>query len=250
MPEDTIGQAVNDAVESLQSEDVKQEDTKELPASTDTNEEDAKLDERTTNALQLLDALEDPARARKVVENLARQAGLLDPGQTKQEQRQTVKSIKEIVKEKLGENGSFIASELGDALQEILEEHKSTVRKEIEDVENRRQAALFEKEYSEAIAELKVTDTEAVEVSKLVDEMPWNGRTPLKNYLTKIVRLHRSEAAEKSRKEETRQKQQRNINAQTKTSGVESNEDRIKNGSGVISAREAVLAAMRQEKLD
>jgi len=256
MSQEKLEQAVENALGQMGVDNDTQEDTsteeqpkgKEVLQKTEkpeNTEEEVELDERTSQALQLLEALEDPKRAKLVVENLARQAGLLDAKTTKTEQRQAIKGIKETIKEKLGDNGSFLANELGDALEEILQSEFGKLRGEIEQIENQRQ-----REFDEVISTEKVTDAESVALSKLVDEMPWNGKTPLKSYLNKLIRLHRSEAAEKAHKQETRQRQERNIKSQTKTQGVESNEERVKKGSANISAREAVLAAMRGEQLD
>jgi hypothetical protein len=260
MSQEKLEQAVENALEQMGVDDDTQKDTttKEQPKGKEVlqkvekpeDDDSPELDERTSQALQLLEALEDPKRAKLVVENLARQAGLLSGDMTKKEENKTIRGIKEVIKEKLGDNGSFLANELGDALEEIIQGEIGKVYSKIEEVENQRQAIQFQREYDATIEELKVTNDEANALTKLVDEMPWNGKTPLKNYLTKLVRLHRSEAAEQSHKRDIKERQQRNIQSQAKTQGVESNEERVKKGSANISAREAVLAAMRGEQLD
>lgn len=232
------------------------EETQETSESTETTgenpeakEDEAKLDKRITEALQLLDALEDPKTARLVIENLAKQAGLIE-GSSKKEQQKAVRDIKSIIKEKLGPDNDWLSDKLGDAISEALDVKISEVKGEITAKEAKQAEANFTKEYNEVISREKVTETEAAVLMDLIDEMPWNGKTSLDKYLTRLISYHRSEVAKTKLEGDKKRRQEQNIKSQTGHVGAESNEDRINKGSVKPSAREAVLAAMRGEKLN
>lgn len=256
MPQEELEKAVKDAAEKLgtteeveteekQLEDDKVEEKKEK------EEEKSEVDERTLQALQLYEALEDPKRAMKVVESLARQAGLLEGDTTKKEQKETIKGIKDLVREKLGENGSFFANELGEALEAIIQGERAAFQQKLEEIQSAAAIKSFETEFSAVVSSEKLTDAEANEIMKLTNEFPWNSeKVKLTDYLKRLIKFHRSEVAGKEKSQTTRQQQQKNINAQAKAQGAESNETRILKGSKTISPREAVEAALRGEKLE
>lgn len=262
MPQEDLEKAVRDAAEQSGVDVETQDDDKQLnddKSQKDGNEKKEKedddkssnLDERTVQALQLLEALEDPKRAMKVVESLARQAGLLQSDVTKKEQKETIKGIKDLVNEKLGENGSFFANELGDALESIIQNERQEFTRKIEEMQAAQQIEKFQREYNSIVAKEKLTDAEAIEIQKLAEDFPWNSeKVKLEDYLGKLIRFYRSEVAGKEKSQATRQQQQKNITSQAKAQGAESNEDRVKRGSAKISPREAVEAALRGERLE
>jgi hypothetical protein len=257
MSQEALEKAVENALGTMEAEtktenvgEVKEEKTSEPKQESKETEEESKLDERTTQALQLLEALEDPSRAVSVIQHLAKQAGLLSGEMTKKEEKQAIRGIKEVVKDRLGEDGAWIADKLGDALEEVIQGEVGKIEKRLEEAENQRQVRQFEQDYNAIIVKEKVSNEEAIALEKLVDKYPWNGKIPLSEYLPDLIEMHRSKAAKVSKASETKERQQKNIERQTRTQGVESNEDRIKSGSSKISAREAVLAALKGEQLD
>lgn len=198
---------------------------------------------RTKQALDLLTALEDPNTAPIIVKSMAERLGLIggEP-QTKAEQKETIRSIKEIVKQKLGDSGAFIANELGDALEEIITTYKNEVTQKIAEVEVRRAQAEFQREYNQAIEELEVTEEEAAELMKLTDEFPWNGKTSIKKYLTNLVNYHRNSATKAA-------KRAANFSQRTKTLTASANEDQLETVPKKFnSPKEAVEFALRQLK--
>lgn len=254
-----INKAVEGAIETETVKDDKVEGVEssksteqEEDASEDTEEEEEEesgVDERTAQALQLLEALEDPKRSLKVIQNLAKQAGLLE-AETKAEKKQAVKDIKARIIEKLGESNSFFSTELGEALEEIISEKLSEVDQKIEKIENERQVREFQKDYSRALKNLKITDAEAGSLEKLASKFPWNGNIPLEEYLGGLKELLNNQAAKAKSKSDTVKQQQKNIAGQAKNTGVAANEERIKKGSANITIKEAVEAALRGERLD
>jgi hypothetical protein len=246
-----LNKAVEAALETA-TQDTQAEKTEEVAGSntetTETEEKEPEIDERTKYALQLLDALENPRTGKQVVENLAKQAGLLQ--QTERQQEKTIRSIKQIVKEKLGDGGSFIADELGAALEEIIESSVGSLREEFETREQKREAERYAREYEQVTAKLKITDQEAGEISKLVDKFPYSGKVSLEEYLTDLTDLYRGKVAKSKGDVERRQKQQQNLEKRPKTLGVEASEDRTRKGSAKITPKEAVEAALRGERLE
>lgn len=254
---DKITEAVEQAVETLagKTEETENTSAETSPAENTESEKveeekssEGELDARTTYALQLLDALENPKTAKLVVENLAKQSGLLQ--QTEKQQEKTIKGIKQIVKEKLGDGGSFIADELGDALEEIIESRIGSLKEEFETREQRREAERYANEYNQVVSKLKITDEEAGELNKLADKFPWNGKVSLEEYLTDLTELHRSKVSKAKDALAKKQKQQEVISKKPKNLGIEGSEGRTIKGSAKISPREAVLAALRGERFE
>lgn len=213
----------------------KEESEKEEPA----------LDPRTAQALQLMDALENPRTAVGVVQNLMRQLGMAAPKTEVQEERQESK-IRQLIKAELGSDYAFLSEKLGTAIEKAMELQKE----EFYEVERSKEAQAAAKEYERFIVENKVTDAEAGEIMKIVDEMPWSGRTSLSSYLSKVLKMHRGEVSARRAEQATKQKQTENYDKRPKTMGVEANEDRVLKGSHRVSAKEAVEAAMRGELLE
>jgi hypothetical protein len=232
MPEDDVKQPETEQVTQEQVAE-----TEQTEESTPSSAEDTKV----KYALQLFEALQDPETAPIVVKNLAEKLGLFDQ-QTPKQQKQTIRSIKDVVKEKLGDQGSFIANELGEALETILAEREEAIRKEFMEIEARRAAKEFEREYNSVIRDLKVTEEEAGELMKLVQKFPWNGETPLREYLTELTEFHRSKAARVA-------KQQTSIKQRPKAVSAEANEEAFKTvPNKPMTPREAVEFAIRQLK--
>ena len=81
----------------------------------DEDDEDAvKLKAETSEALNVYRALQDPKKARVVIETLAREAGLFDGDKSKKQVRDEVESI---LAESLGEGYEFLAPKLGPAIK-------------------------------------------------------------------------------------------------------------------------------------
>ena len=84
--------------------------TEEVP---EEKEEELKLDKRTTDALGILDLLENPETASEFIRQLATKAGYkLDATSTPSEVKKAVKSAAEVIKEKLGDNYEFFQAQL------------------------------------------------------------------------------------------------------------------------------------------
>lgn len=101
-------------------------------------EEDEEADELTpeqlVHAKTLLKLLSNPKTARSALTTLATSAGLeLTEIQTKKEEKEAKKTIKEIVQAKLGSKYEFLSAELGDLLQDLFETQVIEKTKDIRD---------------------------------------------------------------------------------------------------------------------
>lgn len=243
MPQEDIDKAVNTASENIEGEETKGEETKPEP------KKEPEVDARTVEALQLMDMLENPKTAPAVVESLMKQLGIQLP-ETKKEEAKAAKTVKSILKEKLGADFEFLADKLGDALEEAFTVETGKVRAEVLSVEQNRAQRELVTEYNVFLTENKVSESEAGELNKLVDEIPPTGNIPLSRYLGRLLRMHRAEVAEAKAETAKKQRQKENLQRRPEAAGIEGNEERIVRGSRNISAREAVEAAVRGESLD
>lgn len=245
MPEE-LDNAVAAAVDELA---VSPTPTETVETKTEEPEKSEGPDPRTAQALSLLDALENPKTAGNVVTELMKQLGISAP-ETKREEVKAVKTIKDTIRERLGDDFSFLSDKLGDALEEALASEREKIRSEFLSLEQQRAQRELMNDYNKFLSENKVSDDEAGALNKLVDEFPPSGNIPLDKYLGRLLKMHRLEAAEATSEIAKRQRQKENLSRRPETSGIESNEARISRGSRVISAKEAVEAALRGETLD
>lgn len=92
------------------------EETEEAAAAAEEISED-----EIKEAKNLYKLLKDPATQKDVLRVLASQAGLLEKVETKQDVKDAKKSVKDILKAKLGDKFDFLTPMLSEALEEILQ---------------------------------------------------------------------------------------------------------------------------------
>ena len=248
MSQEDIQNAVNTAAETIETENAQPVAEKPEGDKPEISKE-PEVDQRTVQALQLLDALENPKLAPSVIQSLMQQAGIAQP-ETKREERQALRSIKDTIREKLGPDFEFLSEKLGDAFEEVMASETKKVREEFLSIEQSRTQRELANEYNQFLSENKVSDEEAGAISKLVDEIPPTGNIPLPKYLGRLLKMHRSEVAEEKAELAKKQRQKENLQRRPESAGIEGNEERISRGSRIVSAREAVEAAARGELLD
>ena len=255
---DSILKAVNDANTSIVEEEGKasqvvaptttEETTKEEPVVVEDKEEELKLDKRTTDALGILELLENPETAREFIQQLATKAGLINASSTPSEIKKATKSAAEVIKEKLGDNYEFLSGPIGDALTEILNSQKAEFQSELQKRDQQVFEVNFAKEYAETISELKINDGEAAALNTLCQEQPNYGTVPLKTYLARMLTIVRAEQSQKSERLKTAQKQKENLKNRlpTGTEVTEVKEQTKVDKHGHITAKEAAMSALRQ----
>jgi hypothetical protein len=220
--------------------------TEEVP---EEKEEELKLDKRTTDALGILDLLENPETASEFIRQLATKAGYkLDATSTPSEVKKAVKSAAEVIKEKLGDNYEFLSGPIGDALTEILEQQRAEFQSELQKRDVQVFEANFAKEYAETISNLKINESEAAALNTLCQEQPNYGTVPLKTYLARMLTIVRVEQTQKSERIKTAQKQKENLKNRlpSGTEVTEVQEQTKVDKHGHMTAKEAALMAQKQ----
>ena len=258
---DSILEAVNAANNTIVEEEsksattssgVKTEETQtESAPVVEDQEEEVKLDKRTTDALGILELLENPETAKDFILQLATKAGLVNSGSTPAEVKKAAKSATEVIKEKLGDNYEFLSGPIGDALTEILNSQRSEFQAELQKRDKELFQANFAKEYQQVTTELKITESEAAALNTKVQKFPNYGTVPLKEYLGDMLKLVRMEQSETSERRKTTEKQKQNLSEKL-PQGTEVTEITEKNSNGAktkMTAKQAVELAMRQQRV-
>lgn len=232
------------------SESDKEEEKEEDKSEDDEKRIDAETEEIET-ALNLLRALRDPSKSTNLIKDFAVRVGLIkeDQNLTKIEE----KGLKDIIAEELGDE----YPDLRDKITKILEASEAKSTKEIKALrdelanEKRQQAEqVFNDEFATFIKSNKLSEKEAALMVDQIKELPPSGNITLTKYLTKIHKLVVSDKVEEKQKIDQNARRTENQKDQVKnlSSGVD--DDRIKKGSRLPTAREAIQAALRGEKLE
>ena len=188
--------AINDAVAQAAATLGVEETTEETKVPAETPVEETKAEEKeeeeigevdrdTLEALQLYEALKDPKRAKQVVASMAQNLGLFE-AETKREVKASVKSIKDLVKEKLGPDNEFIAPILGELLEELEATRESRHKAELEEIKTEIARANAMQEYNRFVENNKVTEDEAAVINTLTEDLTWNGKGTMTSYLEKL----------------------------------------------------------------
>lgn len=162
-------------------------------------DEDEVNKEESTQAINLFRALNNPETGPKILKILAQEAGLLD-GSSKETKKEVAKSIKSVIKEKLGSEYQFLADRLGDALEEVVNEvAKERIGKVEERLDNREKAEL-NKEVDIAMKESfeqyeEIPKNVLAKFNDLIDEMPpVPGKTKPLAYFNRLIKIAFEEA--------------------------------------------------------
>ena len=193
-------EAIEKGIKDLES---KKEKKEEEPKETEESEEDedskeeleAAEKEEDDNAIKLFRALNDPEQGPKILRILAQEAGVLDKGNTKEEKKEALKSIKQVVREKLGTEYQFLADKIGDILEEIVPQAN---KKDTEDLKARidaRDKLELSNQIDSALADCfgqynEVPKAVQVRFNELIDEMPpVPGKTIPKVYFNRLIKI-------------------------------------------------------------
>ena len=197
---DAILEAINKANETILTEENSQKvetQEKEVESKVEggdpETEVETKLDQRTIQALQILDLLESPEEAPKFINELARKAGLVNNQSTPKEVKVANKAAADIIKEELGENYSFLSEPLSRAIEKIVGSIQSDYENKLLERDQKQFSRDFEGEFTKVTSELKMTESEASELLTLVNEEPPNPKVPLKTYLERKLLIVRHE---------------------------------------------------------
>jgi hypothetical protein len=113
-------------------EDDKKEDTDDKDEDEDEDEEDDLDEDQKIQAKNVFKLLNNPNTSIETLRALAAQAGLkLEQIETKKEETAAKKTIKDIVKDKIGAKYSFLAEDLGDLLEDLFKTQITESTKDI-----------------------------------------------------------------------------------------------------------------------
>lgn len=224
--------------------------SKEAPKEKETSKEEKEdteeieLDARTTKALQLLDLLEDPEKGLATIQKLAKNVGLLKDDLTPKEEKVAVNKFKQLAKEKLGDEYEFLSDKIGDLLEAVVgntAEDSKLMREELETMKRERAQEIVSNTYNSFVKAEKVTESEAAQIEKLTEEFQPGKNVKIDDYLGKLLKMVRSENAERTSKAKSISKIQENLKTKS-TTGVEGGETKAERQ--IRSPKDAVRYAM------
>lgn len=209
------------------------------------------VDPEQQAAVELFKALKDPERAGSTLQQLAQLAGL--DLVKKADQKVLTKGIKDLVKERLGEDNSILAESLGPLLEEVLEKAVEDRLKSIKDdlTEQKRTefAAKIEDTWTKLDTETKgLASKLEKQMLALMEDIDPGKNTPPEKYLRHIYKLAKADYDEAEKIKAQNTKRDQNKKAPSVQTGV--NADRVKSGSRLPTIKEAVEAAVRGETLE
>lgn len=230
--------------EDKKEEEVKEEKKEEKKESEETDEEIA---EEAKEALKIYNLLKDPKQGKEVVRFLARQAGLeIKEGATEKEVR---KNAADVLKESLGNEYEFLAPKLLPGLRALIDEEVAAVKRAL--IEDQR--AKLSQDYDnawEALNEQTDGDFESrgEEIIKAMEEFPYSGKQPIKQYLGRIYKMVGGEKPVEKKLSRTLERIKKNAEeAEVSNSGA--SDERVKASSRLPTREEAIAAALKGKSI-
>lgn len=183
----------NASTELEGAEETKTETTEETKEETKAEEKkETKVADTTEQemALSLFRALKDPNKAADVIRVMAKEAGLLE---TKEEKKEAVKTIEEVIKEGLGEEYEFLAEKLGPIIKASVEIATKDVREAQAKSDQDREAARIDTAINSVMG--KYADSEKLQddVLKLMDEILPSPDQKVEVYIERLLKVAAAE---------------------------------------------------------
>src|SRR6266705_866343 len=233
------------------------EEKKDDEVEKEVEEKEELSDEEIKNAKNLFKLLKNPLTAKETLTMMVRAAGLT-PESTKQEEKATTKTIKDIVKEKLGKDYEFLSEKLSDVLEDVVtkvtNERVSKVESEIAAQKDENLKEKIAAAQQKVISEYReVSDAVLREADRILSEqelIPGKNSTPEKFFKTLImtaaanknVNLIKNTSAS-SDQDSRREKNARDVNALLSSGRVTSSE--AKKSTKVKNLDDAIREASR-----
>lgn len=204
-------------------------------------DDDGMSEKQRKEALSVYTALSDPKRARVFIETLAREAGLLNSDDKRSDKTKKSEMV-EMLEESLGEDYKFLAPKLGPVFDKILGKHKEELDSRFDSVATER----IQKESDDALAGMRkdFADFKLFEtaIQALMEEIEPGKNLTQKQYLTKLYKLAKAEAADTQRAEDKANRNRPGGNNVPPVGGNDNvNKDKNDRPKGI---REAVTRAM------
>lgn len=148
------------------SDDKDEEDTEDDEDDEKEDEEKELTDEEKVHAKTLFRLLTNPKSAPNALRTLVEQSGMkIQEAETKKEETKIIKSIKEMVKEELGEEYKFLGDKLGTVLEKLI---VSQVKEQTKDIRERQNAEADQRTMETVKAAQEKVKSEYVQVSDKV----------------------------------------------------------------------------------
>lgn len=188
------------------------------------DEEEGDLDEdEEAKAKELYKALKDPNAAPHVIRSMAAAAGIkLSDVETKQDVKVATKTIKELIKEEMGEEYKFLGDKLGTVIEKVLTTYVDTetakVKAEVAADREEKQRDKLGEILDTVFAEYTNVDAKVQKkVYELVKDIPPKPGTDPKTYFRRMVKLAGTElninltASEMPDREERRERNRNDV---------------------------------------
>lgn len=261
MPNPTLEEAVNDAVDKTPPLETKEETvettkTEEIQTEEKKTEPTVKmipLDKRTQEALNLADQLADPTTGPQLIEFLHQQF-VKKSEETGKSEKQVAKDFVSILKNKVSPEYHFLIEAIGPALEDVVNKSveervtplKDNFNKEVE----RRVGESIDSEISHFMKENKIKGEEDpiwVEMNKLQKEMPMGEGVNVQTYLSRLHTLATKDSLESNVVKKTVSKINKNAE-DIKIMSSEALGTQVSKGSRLPSLSESIAAAFKGER--
>jgi len=228
-------------VEDTQEESTEDSNTEETEEITEDSDDSEEPDPDIENAKALYKALKNPQTAMPIIQELAKQAGLLGATQT-----QATKTILDVVAEHLGEEYKFLAPKIGPAIQAVVREEMKGLQTKLDQQVTHK----LEQEVDEALDGLnRQTKGEAKKlfpkIAKLMDEFQPSGGISTKKYITRLYNLAKQEESQQIKKiERTRKTIDNSSDVGSRLSAAGISSDNLKETKGSKTIDQAIEIAL------
>jgi len=161
---------------------------KDLTVSNESTSDDEKQEQ--TSALSLYRALKDPRTAKSILTVLAQEHNIsFGPKDTPQEKQEKVSSLRDVIKEELGDEYQFLAGKLGNVMEKVLANERKLNSAQLAEISNRQ----AEREADEAFTWLAATYTDAneyeSEIAALIERTPMPRGISAKEHLEELYAI-------------------------------------------------------------
>lgn len=214
---DAAAAKANDSVETPDGE----EEEVETPSTSkkETSEEEEESEESTTDAarvkaaMQLYNALDNPATGPLVLKHLAEQAGLLS--KDKEEKKEAAKDLIDQLKDELGEENEHLVIPFAKVLNKFVNAATEKAAKEaqvgLQQIQKQLAEQQMEARFERFIDKNEVSEDEADEINKLAKEIRPAEGISFEKYMSRLLSMVRGEKATVNSKAKTAQKQADNL---------------------------------------
>jgi len=173
---------------------------KDLSVSDSSTSDDEKQEQ--TSALSLYRALKDPRTAKSILTVLAQEHNIsFGPRDTPEVKAEKVSSLRDVIKEELGDEYQFLAGKLGNVMEKVLANERKLSAAQLAEISNRQ----AEREADEAFTWLAATYTDAgeyeSEIAVLIERTPMPKGISAKEHLEELYAIakHRGNKVKQSK---------------------------------------------------